>query len=825
MPNSRSLRLLTCLLLVFVATGRAQRPFSGALPTPPNLPTVPGALPPNGEAAPGGTPEATTKLVFPGAKIEDVLHFYEILSGKHVIYDNTVQGNITLNIDTPVTRAQAMHIIEMELSLDGFVMIPTDQDNVVKVLGLNKPPRGQGVPIFYELANVPDTEQIVTFLFHLHYLEPQETVGMLNQYIPPGPVASFTPLVKASALLITDTGRSVKRLVELLTQVDLPASPVTETYYNLARADATKAVEFLNNVFETKASGGTTPGATGSAAIPGVANPAARRPIRRIGEDGQVADANVVTGPNGTITLSGDALILGRITLTADVRTNRVYVVTSPVNLPLVERLLHEYDADTPFATPVKRALQFVSAKDVLPILIQALTEPGADSGAGGSTPGSTNPSKNGNTSNTNNNSFGSNANNSTGGSFGGSSGSSSGSSSVGQEALDTQPVDTTPTEQTVGNNKIIADQRNNTIIVIGGAEARDKIFEVLDQLDVRTPQVVIRTVIGELSLTDDHEFGLNYLLRSNRGSLLSQFNASQLPAGTTAASSVTGTTGTTTTGTTTGTTAAQDSTSSALNTFSTLASGVTSGFSGVGGIISIGKSFDVILSALESTSRFKTVSRPMIFTQNNKKALIASGQEIAVPTSQIGSTSGSIGSTVGTYTNVDYKSVTLQLEVVPLINSKNEVTLDIYQQVDSLVSGGSTTVNGTVVPTIATRKLRNTVSAPNNSTIVLGGLITEDENKSNNDIPYLNKIPVLGKLLFSSRTRNNDRSELIILMHPQVVNTDPEQFALRDKEESKTYLGHGLEQQLDPIEVRRAIPVPGAVRKKTTVTTTVSGK
>ncbi len=179
-----------------------------------------------------------------------------------------------------------------------------------------------------------------------------------------------------------------------------------------------------------------------------------------------------------------------------------------------------------------------------------------------------------------------------------------------------------------------------------------------------------------------------------------------------------------------------------------------------------------------------------MIFTSNNKKAIIASGQEIAVPTSQVGSTTGSTTGAVGTYTNVDYKDVTLQLEVVPLINSDHEVTLDILQKIDNVVPGSSTTVNGTQVPTIATRYLKSTVSAPNDSTIVLGGLITQDVNESNNDIPYLSKIPLIGKTLFSSRTRNADRSELIILMHPEVVNTDALVKAQLPKEENRTYLG-----------------------------------
>ena len=126
----------------------------------------------------------------------------------------------------------------------------------------------------------------------------------------------------------------------------------------------------------------------------------------------------------------------------------------------------------------------------------------------------------------------------------------------------------------------------------------------------------------------------------------------------------------------------------------------------------------------------------------------------------------------MGTYTNVDYKDVTLQLEVVPLINSDNEVTLDILQKIDSVVAGQSTQVNGTNVPTIATRYLKSTVSAPNNSTIVLGGLITQDNSTTTNDIPYLSKIPLLGNL-FKSHTRTGDRNELIILMHPEVINTD----------------------------------------------------
>ena len=337
-PLSRFSFLLACLVCVLSATARAQqgRPAS-PLATPPSLPAIPGAVPINAPA-PAAGPDAIRMTPFVNAPIGDVLKYYETLSGKHVIYDNAVQGSITLDITTQVTSAEALHLIEAQLNLDGYALIPAE-GNLIKVISIGKNPRQFGVPIFYDLADVPDTDQIVSFLVHLHYLEPQETTGLLAQYIQINSNIAFTPLVKAGAILITDTGRSVRRLVTLINQIDLPASPVTERFFNLQRADATKAVEFLNSVFETKASG-TTAASNPAAAIPGIPSP--RRPIRRVGEDGVPVEggAAAIVGPNGALSLNGDSLIYGRISLTADVRTNRVYVVTSPVNMPVVESVL-----------------------------------------------------------------------------------------------------------------------------------------------------------------------------------------------------------------------------------------------------------------------------------------------------------------------------------------------------------------------------------------------------------------------------------------------------------------------------------------------------
>ena len=78
-------------------------------------------------------------------------------------------------------------------------------------------------------------------------------------------------------------------------------------------------------------------------------------------------------------------------------------------------------------------------------------------------------------------------------------------------EELSTTPVDTTPKAVTVGNAKIIADQRANAIIVLGNREVVVKVQKILDEMDVKAPQVALSTVIGELTLSNNEEFGVDY--------------------------------------------------------------------------------------------------------------------------------------------------------------------------------------------------------------------------------------------------------------------------------------------------------------------------
>jgi len=186
-----------------------------------------------------------------------------------------------------------------------------------------------------------------------------------------------------------------------------------------------------------------------------------------------------------------------------------------------------------------------------------------------------------------------------------------------------------------------------------------------------------------------------------------------------------------------------------------------------------------------------RELSRPTVFTTNNKKAIIASGQEIPVPVNSFSNGGNNLG--LAQSTNIQYKKVALQLEVVPLINSEKEVTLEILQKLDN-VTQDSQRIDGNAIPTIATKYIKTTVSAPNCSTIVLGGLIQDEQSRSTSGIPVLSKIPVIGAI-FRSTTKAKTRRELLILMRPEVALTKLDLHRLRQKNSDKTHFGPEMEQ------------------------------
>jgi len=733
------------------------------------------------------------RLQFPNSDVVDVLHLYEQLTGKKLVMDNFVQGKVNIFIAKDVSRDEAIKIIEMSMALNGISLVPAARD-IVDVVGAGQNPRKAPVPIISDLADIPSGNPVVSVLFKLQYADPQELQQVLMAYFQGSSgTINILALPKSSSLLVTQNADIIRQLAGVIEQVDVAPAEVVSEFIKLERADATKVVDMLKDIFEK----GTETGQPGVRAVkvPG----AAPQPVP------------VEYGGAGAGILSEEAIIVGKIKLTPDVRTNRIHVVTRPINMPFIRQLIHEFDANVEFGKPVTRYLKYVSAGDVLPVLVQALTEPGAEGGAGpgGALPGGQSPSpqrgaqqRQGGATGLGSSAYG-----------GGESSTTGGGCTVNiSEELSTLTVDTTPKAVTVGNSKLIADQRANSIIVLGNREVVVKVEKILDEMDVKAPQVALSTVIGQLTLSNNEEFGVdwfakyqNKLVGISRNNTIFGPNNPLIPIPSVAPSiSPAIVPGSTNSG------AGSVVDPSNLINFGQIIQQVTAG---TNVYFMAGNYLAGIVHLLEATGRFRVLSRPTVFTSNNKKAIIASGQEVPVPVNTL-SNVGTVGinGTAAVQASIEYKKVVLQLEVVPLINSAKEVSLDILQKIDSLVPGGNVNISGNSVPTIDTKYIRTNVSAGNGSTIILGGLIQEQRNKQYQGIPYLARIPIIGAA-FRGTATSKQRQELIILMCPQVTLTKLDSYRLRQRWENTTHFGPELDQAECPDcpkgEEGKQLPLP----------------
>jgi general secretion pathway protein D len=756
----------------------------------PTLPAVKGVSPPaQQEDAPTAPPNApaTVRLQFPNSDVVDVLHLYEQLTGKKLVMDNFVQGKVNIFIAKDVSREEAIKIIEMSMALNGISLVPAGRD-IVDVVGAGQNPRKAPVPIISDLADIPAGNPVVSFLFRLQYADPQELQQVLMAYFQGSSgTINILALPKSSSLLVTQNADIIRQLAGVIEQVDVAPAEVVSEFIKLDRADASKVVDMLKEILEK---GAETSGQQG---------------VRGVKVPGGVPQPIPVESGGGGL-LSEEAVIVGKIKITPDVRTNRIHVVTRPINMPFIRQLIHEFDANVEFGKPITRYLQYISAGDILPVLVQALTEPGAEQGAGtggqGGLPGVGPSPAQGRTQQRQGEVGTSPLTSQYGTGTGG-----TGSTLNISEELSTQPVDTVPKAVTIGNSKLIADQRANSIIILGNREVVTKVEKILDEMDVKAPQVALSTVIGQLTLNNNEEFGVDWFAKYNRrfvgtsrNNQIFNNNPVAIP-------------GVAIPGSSPGSSVSPNILDPAnLINFSQIIQQVGNG---TNIYVAAGNAFAAIVHLLESTNRFRVLSRPTVFTSNNKKAIIASGQEVPVPVSTLTNTNtaGLVNNTAAVSASIEYKKVVLQLEVVPLINSEKEVSLDILQKIDSIVPGGNVNISGNEVPTIDTRYIRSNVSAGNGSTIVLGGLIEDQKQKNYEGFPYLSRIPLIGAA-FRSTASGKQRRELIILMCPEVTLTKLDLYRLRQKwENTNTHFGPELDQAECPdcpkVETGKQINLP----------------
>lgn len=283
---------------------------------------------------------------------------------------------------------------------------------------------------------------------------------------------------------------------------------------------------------------------------------------------------------------------------------------------------------------------------------------------------------------------------------------------------------------------RIIPDEKNNSVVIVATAQAYEILKKVISQLDVAPLQVLIDSTVVEVSLTDELQYGVQWFFRHSIGPY--------------------------------GASAVLSDTTPNLNVGGQALASAGSGFSY--SLLNDAGTIRAVLTALATNNKVNVVSSPSLMVLNNQEAFINVGDQVPIATNQ----ATNLNSTVTTgaqQSNVITNQIQLvdtgvTLKIKPRVNAGGLVIMDVEQEVNDAVP---TTSSGIDSPTIQQRKIQSTISVQSGETIVLGGLIRDQRTRRGNGVPFLSKIPWVG-WLFGETTKNLDRTELVILITPRVV-------------------------------------------------------
>jgi general secretion pathway protein D len=294
------------------------------------------------------------------------------------------------------------------------------------------------------------------------------------------------------------------------------------------------------------------------------------------------------------------------------------------------------------------------------------------------------------------------------------------------------------------------ADDNTNTLLISASSEQLDLVRQLLDQLDVAPPQVQIRAIIAEVTLTRNTSLGFQW---ESLGRIFGTLRG--------------------------GTFTGDLSSNFGLDQLTKDANGNVTGPTGFFGQIS-GPEFHAILNALTTDSHARILSAPSIFTSNNQQAQIDVSSSRPFPR---GSLTTTVGTGAAVSTSIDYQSVGIVLTVTPRVTQGNVVQMDVSVSADE--PGAAVNIAGQEYPSVNARRMQaNGLSIKDGNTIILGGLMRDTITRTASRVPLLGDIPVIGSL-FRSTSSNREKSELLVFLTPHVVRTPAEAAALTDRVKS----------------------------------------
>jgi general secretion pathway protein D len=352
-------------------------------------------------------------------------------------------------------------------------------------------------------------------------------------------------------------------------------------------------------------------------------------------------------------------------------------------------------------------------------------------------------------------------------------------SSSAAPGVQDTQPVSgglsgggARPAGGILPNVRITADVTNNAVLVYADQESQRIVEQTIRQIDRPQRQIAIEATIAEVTLNDQLNYGVQFFLASQKGSISNTISGVS----------------------SSGTTAIEPASNAVNAAAGALLGRVLPGFNF---LIGSENSPRVILDALHGVTTVKVLSNPSLVVLDNQTATLQVGDQ--VPFSTGTATVLTANNTV--VNTIDYKNTGIILRVLPRANSNGNVVLDIEQEISNVAAGAPT-----LTPTISQRRVKSSIAVTSGQTVLLAGLISETENKQRQGIPLLDSLPGVGDA-FSHQTTARARTELILFIRPTVIKDSVDASVIA--EEMRTKMNSQLVGTSNPVVVLPAPKVP----------------
>ncbi len=658
---------------------------------------------------------ARVTLDFEEAPIESIIKLVSCWTTRNFMLATSRRGaKVTILSPQPVTVGEAWRAFLSALDVNGMTVV--QRGSFWHIVDSNQA-RARGARISSGKSGVPNDDQIITRIIRIEHVELQEVEQLLGKFKSQG--GDIFAYKATNSLIVTDTGAAIRRMMELVQEVDIPLGKEKIWIRPVQHMAASELVERINAVFG-EGKGGAGANSPGRAAVGKPRNP---------------APAGGATEAKGQV----DITKVSMSKVIADERTNQIILITTRSNYLKVDRLIRKLDVPIPGEGAVHiHPLENADAEDLAQTL-QSLA--GGGGGGGGGQRG--------------------------GGQRGGGQrqGAGGGGGGGGSAAL------------FEGNVKITAHKATNSLVIEASLKDYLSLQKVIARLDSRRKQVYVEAVIMEISTTksanlhiagsagtafdiggDEVPFLIGLGGLGMGGVDISQLNSGGLAAG------MQGPLVQVNTG----------------NTGSNVTSGVSLSIPAFGFLIqAIQNNSDVnVLSTphiltLNNEEAEIQVGRKVPYRQAN----LGGGGGLGALSGLAGGAGGALGALGGLGglggmlggmgSMIQFIDVDLTLKITPQINESDFIKLKIDQQLDEIEA-----MDPNLGPTTSKRKVTNTVVVRDQQPIVIGGLITDRESTGVAKIPILGDLPLIG-MLFRKTTKQKEKKNLLLIVVPHILK-DP---------------------------------------------------